>query len=101
LKHEGWDEGEECEEDGEVDEHADEVLAERPGASVFVVAEATRSEEALIKRSTQPPTESTERHYLQRYAEQCVGDCERPAAECLRHYVAVTYTTRVHQYILN
>jgi len=72
LKHNSRDEGEEHEKDDDADEHADDVLAKRPRASVFAVAETARSEEASIERSTQPPSDSSECHQLKRYANQCV-----------------------------
>jgi len=59
LKHNGRDKGEEHEKDDDADQHADNVLAERPRASIFAVAETARSEEALIERSTQPPSQSS------------------------------------------
>ena len=64
LKHNSRDEGEEHKKDGEADQHADNVLAKRPCASVFAVTEAARSEEASIERSTQPPSQSSECHQL-------------------------------------
>ena len=63
LKHNSRDEGEEHEKDDDADEHADDVLAKRPRASVFAVAETARSEEASIERSTQPPSDSSECHH--------------------------------------
>jgi len=62
TKQEGWDKGEEAKKDGEADEHTDYMLAKRPRASVFVVTEMARLEEAQIERSTQPPSQSTECH---------------------------------------